>query len=227
VSARVVLYARVSTILQEDPGAQLLELERVGQARSWQIVAKLVERASGADRQRPELAKGIALLRAGRANVLASVSLDRVTRSTLHLLELIQELNAYRAELVCVRDGQLDTTTPTGRAFIMVRGIFAELERELSRERSREHSAVRRARGEHVGRPPGLDPVAQVPLLVELRRNGQSWSQVAAYARAQGWGDLEPGSVARTVTRAIAKAPPELATPSPRRPRTSAGGRGG
>jgi DNA invertase Pin-like site-specific DNA recombinase len=200
---RVVLYARVSTILQEDPEAQIEALERVGATRQWVIVDRLIERASGADRKRPELARAVGMLRAGRARAIAAVSLDRITRSAAHLFELLAELGAYAGELICVRDGELDTTTPTGRAFLAVRAVFAELERDLARERAREHVKVRKARGLPVGRPRGLAE-RHLPELVELRRAGATWSAVARHAAARGWGTYAPSSVARTVSRAIA-----------------------
>jgi DNA invertase Pin-like site-specific DNA recombinase len=202
---RAILYARVSTVLQEHPDAQLGELRRVAVSRGWSIETEVVERASGADRKRPRLAEVMAAIAAGRANILAAVSLDRVTRSVGHLIELVDDLQSYSAELVCPRDGQLDTTTAQGRAFLVVRGVFAELERELARERAREFSRERAAQGFRIGRPPKIPPRA-----LALLAQWEPSSVHAAAAMLVGAGF--PKFNRKTLARALAKIPPRQAT---------------
>jgi len=202
VPPRAILYARVSTVLQEQPEMQLGELRRVAASRSWSVAGELVERASGADRKRPRLAEAMATIAAGRANILAAVSLDRITRSVGHLIELVDDLQSYRAELVCPRDGQLDTTTAQGRAFLVVRGVFAELERELARERAREFSRERAAQGLPIGRPKAIPPRALV-----LLAQWQPSSVQAAAAMLEGAGF--PKFDRRTLGRALGKIPPQ------------------
>ncbi len=196
----VVPYARVSTKLQEHPDAQVAELRRVGAARGWSWAsAPLVETASGADRTRPELARAMALIRSGRANALAAVSLDRISRSVTHTLELFEVLQAHGAALICTRDGDLDTTTPAGMAMMQLRAVFAEFERALARERSREYAAVRKAKGLRTGRLDSMAP-ATIARARELRRMGfppPSWRVIASQLVAEGFPSHPPATLHR------------------------------
>lgn len=47
----------------------------------------------------------------------------------------------------------MDTTTPTGRAFLQIQAAFAEMERNIIRQRVQEGLAAARARGRKGGRP--------------------------------------------------------------------------
>jgi DNA invertase Pin-like site-specific DNA recombinase len=218
----VVLYARVSTILQQNAASQLAELRAVARARGWKIVAEFTEQASGADDERPKLLAALEVLRSGRAKLLAAVSLDRVTRSLSHLLKLIAILQAYRADLVCTRDGNLDTTTASGRAFIQVRGVFAEMERALDSERAKEFAAIRKAQGLPNGRPLIMS-IGAVARAIALRRGGPScpdarsegfpdqrpptWSEIAKKLRAEGFGEISAATICRRVGEAVRNPP--------------------
>ncbi|TAJ85310.1 MAG: recombinase family protein [Reyranella sp.] len=114
-------YARVSTDEQTTAG-QLDELKAAG------CTTLFTEHASGADRDRPELARAIAACRAG--DVLLVVRLDRLARSVRHLLEVIEQLKQKGAGFRSLAD-PIDTTTPQGVFALQVLGAVAELERQL------------------------------------------------------------------------------------------------
>lgn len=150
---RAALYARVSTS-EQDPAFQLDELHQVARARGWTVVETTVDRAvSGARRDRPGLDRVLELARGGRIDLVAVWSLDRLGRSLVHLLTLLEDLQAAGVGFVAVRQAGLDTTGPAGRLLVQLLGAFAEFERELIRERV--VAGVRRAqgRGIHCGRP--------------------------------------------------------------------------
>ena len=101
-ATRLVGYARVSTDEQgTDP--QLDELRAAG------CDAVHEERASGADRTRPVLARLLRAIRPGETLVV--VRLDRLARSVAHLLAVIEQLEARGAHFHSLRD-PIDTTTP-------------------------------------------------------------------------------------------------------------------
>src|SRR5260370_41254823 len=58
----------------------------------------------------------------------------------------------------------IDTATAAGKAFLDMRGVFAEFETNLRRERQAEGIAAAKARGVYKGRKPKIDP-AVVPQL--------------------------------------------------------------
>jgi DNA invertase Pin-like site-specific DNA recombinase len=75
------------------------------------------ETASGAKRDRTELRRMLDLLRPGdQATVYR---LDRLARSQLHLLQIIEEIEGKGAKLVSLMDN-IDTGTATGKMVVGV-----------------------------------------------------------------------------------------------------------
>lgn len=66
-------------------------------------------------------------------NVLV-FKIDRLTRSTKDLIELVEFFNKYECDFNSLNES-IDTSTATGRMFIKIIGIFAEFERENIVER--------------------------------------------------------------------------------------------
>ncbi len=149
---QVFAYARVSTDAQDlDP--QTDELRKDG------FDVLVVEKASGASRTRPELARLVREMKAG--DILKVVRIDRLARSVSHLLEVIETLEKKGAHFRSLRD-PIDTTTPQGMFSLQVLGAVAQLERALIADRSKAGLASARARG-RVGGNPGVragDPAA-------------------------------------------------------------------
>jgi DNA invertase Pin-like site-specific DNA recombinase len=149
---QVFAYARVSTDAQDlDP--QTDELRKDG------FDVLVVEKASGASRTRPELARLVRMMKVG--DILKVVRIDRLARSVSHLLEVIETLERKGAHFRSLRD-PIDTTTPQGMFSLQVLGAVAQLERALIADRSKAGLASARARG-RVGGNPGVragDPTA-------------------------------------------------------------------
>ncbi len=80
------------------------------------------------------------------------LDLDRLGRLAGELIRLIDDLEgrgiAFRA-----LNSPMDTTTPSGRAFLQIQAAFAEMERNVIRQRVAEGLAAARARGRKGGRP--------------------------------------------------------------------------
>lgn len=176
---RALLYARVSTADKgQDYTAQLEELRRVAEQRGWEVVGEFHDVTSGAKAQRPGLEQARAAARAAGADVFAAVATDRIARSVQNLLDLVGELEACGVKLAATREGALDATTPQGRAFLQVRAVFAELERNLIAERVKEGIKIRRARGQRWGRPARID-YSLLERARQLRAEGKTWPAIA------------------------------------------------
>jgi DNA invertase Pin-like site-specific DNA recombinase len=108
---------------------------------------------SGAVTRRPGLTA--ALERCGPGDVLVAWKLDRLGRSTLDLVGLVETLKGRGVGLkVLTGEGaSVDTTRPEGKLIFAVFAAFAEFERELIRERTRAGMTAARRRGVVVGRP--------------------------------------------------------------------------
>src|SRR5437773_12391925 len=110
---RAGLYARVSTA-EQSPESQLHAVRGYAAARGW-IIEELVDRGvSGAKDRRPALDRLVRAARARQLHAVAVTKLDRLARSTHHLVQL----GRAPAHLGCdpaLPDQQIDTTTPAGR----------------------------------------------------------------------------------------------------------------
>ncbi len=148
---RAALYARVSTA-DQTPENQLAVLRAFADARGWAATEYVDHGISGAKERRAALDALLAAARARRLDVVACVKLDRLARSTRHLVTLAAELEALGVDLV-VLDQAIDTTTPSGRLLFHMLAAIAEFERDLIRERV--IAGVRRAKaqGRRLGRP--------------------------------------------------------------------------
>ena len=163
---RAGLYSRVSTVDQA-PENQLAVLRAFAEARGWVVTEYTDHGVSGARASRPRLSIASWLPRElDEIDVVLTTKLDRLARSTRHLVGLAAELEALGVELV-VTDQAIDTTTPAGRLMFHVLSAIAEFERDLIRERV--VAGIRRARsqGRHIGRPAKyqVDPARAQELL--------------------------------------------------------------
>jgi DNA invertase Pin-like site-specific DNA recombinase len=79
--------------------------------------------------------------------------LDRLARSTRHLVTLVAELEALGVDLT-VLEQAIDTTTPAGRLLFHVLAAISEFERDLIRDRVLAGLRRARSQGRRLGRPP-------------------------------------------------------------------------
>jgi DNA invertase Pin-like site-specific DNA recombinase len=170
---KIIGYARVSTSGQT-LDAQVEALTAAGADVIFQ------EKESGAKNDRAELAKAIAALQAG--DTLLITRLDRLARSTMHLLNTLDAIGEKGASFKSLVDAWADTTTPHGRLILTVLGGLAEFERELIRERTGEGRRRAAAAGKKFGRKPKLS-VYQEREVILRRAEGES---LMALARSYG-----------------------------------------
>jgi DNA invertase Pin-like site-specific DNA recombinase len=100
---------------------------------------------------RPQLEAALEFIREG--DTLIVTKLDRLARSTQHLLEIADRVKLKRADLL-VLDLGVDTGTATGKLLFTMIGAVATFERELMLERQREGIAKAKSLGRYKGRKP-------------------------------------------------------------------------
>ena len=142
-SPRLVGYVRVSTDDQAREGvslgAQRDRLAAYCTAHGVELVAIEADEAiSGkvAPADRPGLAAALERVRAGKADGLLVLKLDRLSRSTRDVLDLVDETRRGAWRLVSVSE-HLDTGTAAGRLVVTVLAALSEMEREQTAERTR------------------------------------------------------------------------------------------
>ncbi len=79
------------------------------------------------------------------------VKLDRISRSTKHLIELSEKFDEMSVDFISF-GGSIDTSAPVGRFFFKVMAFIAELERDTIAERTKDELKAARARGRSGGK---------------------------------------------------------------------------
>src|SRR5690348_14935395 len=171
----VALYARVSTLLAQDPEMQLIELREYAARRGWTITAEYVDRTSGAKESRPALNRLMADAKQRKFDVVAVWKIDRLARSLKHLVNVLAELEALGVAFASLKDN-LDLSTPSGKLMFQVIGAMAEFERALIRERVVAGLNSAKRKGRKLGRPRVHINLSQI---ASLRSSGASWRTIS------------------------------------------------
>lgn len=136
----VGLYLRVSTQEQAKEGYSIGEqeerLRKYCEAMQWNIFKVYIDPGySGGNTDRPGLQDLIKDVKAGEMDKVVVYKLDRLSRSQLDTLYLIEKVFlANDTDFVSMSEN-FDTSTPFGRAMIGILAVFAQLEREQIKER--------------------------------------------------------------------------------------------
>lgn len=141
----LVGYARVSSV------GQSLELQHE-QLTKEGCEKIFEEKASGADKDRPQLEAMLDFIRDG--DTLVVTKLDRVARSMSHFWEIVERLQANGADIRVLNTPGLDTSSPHGRLLMGILSSVAEFERTLIRERQQEGIERAKRAGKYKGRQP-------------------------------------------------------------------------
>lgn len=190
VPMKAVIYARVSsTGDRQSTERQVADLTRYAASAGLDVVATFEEKASGARRDREQLAACVAFLKGGGAATLLVTELSRLGRSLRQVLELVEDLTAagvniyFQAQgLNTIVDGRPDATV---KAMVSMFGAFAELERTMIVDRLQSGRRVALEKGAFTpGRPTGSrmsneELLAKYPKAVKRLRAGRTIREVA------------------------------------------------
>jgi len=163
----IIGYARVSTEGQELT-AQLEQLNGAGVDKVFK------EKASGVKQDRPQLTAMIDTLREGDTVIICK--LDRIARSTKHLLEIVDQLEAKQVAFK-VLNINLDTSTPTGKLMLSMLAAIGQFEREMMLERQKEGIRIAKDAGRYKGRK--ATARAKTDKVLELLSQGETKQAVA------------------------------------------------
>jgi site-specific DNA recombinase len=200
---KVYGYARVSSRGQAEEGlsleAQEARIRAYAAAKGWELTEVLVERGRSAkDLKRPEMTRLMREVRSGSVEAVIILKVDRVSRSTRDLLNLLEEFEQHKTGFVSVIEN-IDTSSSMGRFVITLLGSLAQLEREQVGERT--SFALRHARREgkaycrtapfgwvRKGDSFVADTTEQRFLAAarKMRAHGLSWQAIANWLESQG-----------------------------------------
>ncbi|MFL4478582.1 recombinase family protein [Paeniglutamicibacter sp. ORCA_105] len=144
---KLIGYARVSTKSQ-DTDRQETDLLSAGVRRDDLYIDHGV---SGARDKRPMLDAAREALHPGDTLVVAT--LDRLGRSTQHMLALAEELkaNGVNLRILNLGGGDVDTSSPMGAMMFTVMVALAQMELDIKTERIQDSVAKRKAKGGDLG----------------------------------------------------------------------------
>ncbi|MBA7491115.1 hypothetical protein ES702_01660 [subsurface metagenome] len=156
---KVMGYVRVSTEEQAREGISLEvqedKIKKYADLHNLDLVEVIRDEGkSGKDLNREGIQKVISLCKDRSVDHLVVYKMDRLTRRTLDLLTLVEEVfKPNRVQFHSISE-KVDTSTAQGKFFLTITGAMAQMERDLISERTREALQYKISKGENVGSPP-------------------------------------------------------------------------
>lgn len=211
----VVGYTRVSTAEQADSGAGLAAqaeaIKAAVEARGWHLLAVYEDAGiSGKTVVRPGLDRALRILDRGEAKALVVAKLDRLSRSIVDFVGLMDR-SQRKGWAVVAMDLGMDTTTPQGEMVANVMASFAQFERRLIGERTRDALQIRKQQGVRLGRPRSVSQHT-FERISTARELGESYKSIAddlnrnKVPTAQGGACWHPATVRKILLSTSASA---------------------
>ena len=196
----VIGYARVST---DEQGLSLDAQE--AKIRSYCEFSDFDLRAifrdedrTGKNVDREGLREVLRLVEAGEVSAVVVHKLDRLSRSVIDTLQLVEAMEARGVAFHSIQE-KVDTKSAIGRFFLTILAAFAQMERDLISERTSTALQHKKSQGQHVGTVPygyridrhgclAPEPreVEVIKQARELRAAGRTLQQIADELNARG-----------------------------------------
>ena len=180
VQKAVAIYCRVSTTDQSCE-RQSQDLLFYAKKADFKVVGVWKETASGTKHNRVERQKVMELAQARKIDAILVTEMTRWGRSTLDLIQTLQELQSWDVSLIAQTGLQFDLTTPQGRLIAQLMAALAEFERDLVSERVRSGLAAAKARGKVLGRQVGQRTKSDrlAPQVIQMVKDKVSYRTIA------------------------------------------------
>jgi site-specific DNA recombinase len=210
-AVRCAIYTRVSTEDQAAKDFSSLDAQREAaaayvlsqRAEGWVAVPDRYDDAgiSGATLERPAVKRLLADVEAGRIDCIVVYKFDRLSRSMLDFLQLLDLFKKKNVSFVSVSQ-RFDTSTPVGEMTLNILLSFAQFERQIIAERTRDKIHAARRRGRWTGGQPILgydtaseggkllvnrDEADQVKAIFDLYLERRSLLAVVTELNRRGW----------------------------------------
>lgn len=167
MTVRTLIYRRISS----DPTGRAAGVQRqdddcraLADQLGWTILDGVLEPdndiSAYSGKARPQYQKLLEELRAGRADAVLAWHPDRLYRRLVELEEFIDVVNTHHIAVRTVKAGEMDLSSPTGRAMARTAAVWSGHEIEHGIERMRAAKEQAASRGEYRGgaRPFGYEP---------------------------------------------------------------------
>lgn len=169
----VAIYCRVSTDNQTIE-SQLHAIKKYCEAHSileYQVYSD--EGFSGSLKNRPALDKLMTDVENRIVNCVICFSLSRISRTTTHLLQILERLQSLNVNFISITES-ISLNTPAGKMMVTVLSAVYELEKSLIRERVMAGLANAKSKGVVLGAKKKRNSA----LIRELRKQGLSYRKI-------------------------------------------------
>jgi DNA invertase Pin-like site-specific DNA recombinase len=217
-----VAYIRVSSRGQ-DHAMQQTAIVNAAVSRGEVVAQWYAEKRTATTNDRPELARLLADVRAGKVGRLYVFRLDRLTRTGIaDTLDMLRELREHGVEVVNLRDGfsvpppqATGSAVAVGQLVLAVLAWAAEMELHTRRERIAARRELAAERGEAWGRPSRTDARTREAIM-DAYDGGEAGVSIRDLAQRF---KLPRSTVARILAsdperEPVSQNPPPSATPS-------------
>jgi site-specific DNA recombinase len=121
-------------------------------SEGWRLIKTAYDDGglSGGTMERPALQRLLADIRQKQVDVVVIYKVDRLSRSLMDFLKMIEEFDRLGVSVVAITQ-QFNTTTSMGRLTLNILLSFAQFEREVTTERIRDKIAASKRKGMWMG----------------------------------------------------------------------------
>ena len=175
------LYCRVSTN-QQTASNQERDLREFCTRQGWEIKKVYIDEGfSGRNDKRPALQQMLKDSQGGKCgDLIACTKIDRIARSTMDLLQIMQTLSESGVGFCSASQG-INTQSSTGKMLVQLLGVISEFESSLIADRVR--SGIKRSREDNPTKSWGRPRCGfNVNECLKLKQDGMSWSKLAKHA---------------------------------------------
>jgi len=209
-------YCRVSTLKQADEGESLdvqrRQIEGYAHMHGLTLTEVLVEGGvSGSVPVEERPVGGALFAKLGRGDIVIAAKLDRLFRSALDALKVVESLKGRGVKLHLLDLGGDIAGNGISKLFLTIAAAFAEAERDRIRERIGQVKADQKARGRYLGGSipfgyrldddgelaPNEAQQGAIREIVAMKAQGLSLRAIAAEMQAEGPPDQPRGRAGR------------------------------
>lgn len=143
---RVAIYSRKSKFTgkgesienQIEMCKQYLKFNFIDDWENMQIEIFEDEGFSGGNTNRPQFQNMMNKIENKEFDAVICYKLDRISRNTRDFIDIVETFKKYNVDFISLKD-KFDTSTPAGRAMMLMVSVFSQLERETIAERIRDN----------------------------------------------------------------------------------------
>ena len=156
------------------------DLVEYAQRLGYEVVGIWSEFGSGVKLDRVKRKEVMVIARKGKIDAVLVTELTRWGRSTIDLINTLNDLHSWKVSLIAQTGMQFDLSTPAGNLMLTIMAGLAEFERSLIQERIKSGVALARSKGKIFGRKPGSKADKYRNDIKTLNKEGKSIRVIAS-----------------------------------------------